>query len=192
MQPNLHGEAVIPSKFKYLLHIFSTKPLLLAQMLLRFRFWANTFFECALWEKRKFARLGWRRIGHAGGKPEVSPSQFRMLLGWNGEGFFPCQSLDDKPRGPAPNFASPSKEAVGLWLMRSQAILLTGWAPSLGTRTDAINRVTAKLLMSVHTAPGSEVVARLTFCRAEGKTRTTQVSSQTHYYFLERNEITRV
>lgn len=89
---------------------------------------------------------------------------------------FPCQSKDDTLTGAALNFDSILM-SCGSWLMRSQAILLTGWAHSPSGTTG-----------NIHTVAGRQVSA-LCSVGEEGKTKTTQVLSQIHYYFLEVNEI---
>lgn len=88
MQPKLHYEAFIPSRFKYFLHIFSKKCLLLVQMLLWFGSWTNTpfFLECVL-QGKKVCKIGlekenWARegeLGMGGGNLKASLFHFVML-----------------------------------------------------------------------------------------------------------------
>lgn len=92
---------------------------------------------------------------------------------------FPCQRKDDKLTGAALKFDSILM-SCGSWLMRSQAILLTGWAHSPSGTTG-----------NIHTVAGRQVCSALCSVGEEGKTKTTQVLPQIHYYFLEVNEIMR-
>lgn len=180
LQPNLHWEAAIPSRFKYYLHKFSKKApfisshVTVVRILNKYSFFFSfpfLFLECVL-QGKGVRRLCWR-TGHRGSKLEASPFHFLMLhVGKEARDcLFSC--YDEKPWGTAKEILFTFGRAVGLWLWRRRVSLLTGWAHSpSGTGTAAIDWVAASSMRAFTPQPAvGSIVVCLAFCGGRRKNR---------------------